>query len=230
VIVETVRSFEADGIIMATHARTGPAHLMHGSVAEAVLETADVPVFLVQAVPGEAAAPPFDPPAARILVPLDGSPFGAAALSTAMDVLGPNGELVLVRVVAPAAHAVKDERDHVIAYLDQVQDRLNAEASEYLRSMARKVNQDRPEARVRIDVRVGKPVDGIAAAAADHVTDLIVMATHGRTGLRRAVLGSVAGAVLRTSRTPVLMVRPAEAARQAEAAAGAMDVSAFVSF
>jgi nucleotide-binding universal stress UspA family protein len=215
---------------MATHARTGPAHLMHGSVAEAVLETADVPVFLVQAVPGEAAAPPFDPPAARILVPLDGSPFGAAALSTTMDVLGPNGELVLVRVVAPAAHAVKDERDHVIAYLDQVQDRLNAEASEYLRSLTRQVNQDRPEARVRIDVRVGKPVDGIAAAAADHVTDLIVMATHGRTGLRRAVLGSVAGAVLRTSRTPVLMVRPAEASTRMEEAADAIDVSAFVSF
>src|SRR5919202_1505818 len=63
VIVEIVRGFEADGVVMTTHARTGPAHLMHGSVAEAVLETADVPVFLVQAVPGEAAAPPFDPPA-----------------------------------------------------------------------------------------------------------------------------------------------------------------------
>jgi nucleotide-binding universal stress UspA family protein len=186
-----------------------------------------IPLLLVR---GTAPTAPPNPRLARILVPLDGSPFGAAALSTAMDVLGPNGELVLVRVVAPAAHAVKDERDHIIAYLDQVQDRLNAEASEYLRSVARQVNQDRPEARVRIDVRVGKPVDGIAAAAADHVTDLIVMATHGRTGLRRAVLGSVAGAVLRTSRTPVLMVRPAEAARQAEAAAGAMDVSAFVSF
>jgi hypothetical protein len=55
-----------------------------------------VPVFLVQGRAGEASAAPFDPPAARLLVPLDGSTFAKAALPTAIDVLGPAGELVLV--------------------------------------------------------------------------------------------------------------------------------------
>jgi nucleotide-binding universal stress UspA family protein len=49
---------------------------------------------------------------------------------------------------------------------------------------------------------------GITRAAAEHGADLIVMATHGRTGLHRAIVGSVAGTVLRTGSTPVLLVHP----------------------
>ena len=61
---------------------------------------------------------------------------------------------------------------------------------------------------VKVDVRVGDPASGIAMAAIDESADLIVMATHGRTGIRRAVLGSVAGTVLRAGPTPVLLVHP----------------------
>jgi nucleotide-binding universal stress UspA family protein len=57
-------------------------------------------------------------------------------------------------------------------------------------------------------VRLGDPASGIAMAALDTHADLIVMATHGRTGVQRAVLGSVAGTVLRTACTPVVLVRP----------------------
>jgi nucleotide-binding universal stress UspA family protein len=87
-------------------------------------------------------------------------------------------------------------------------DVLGPEASDYMQAVMRRVEQDHPGTRVRIDVRAGKPAEGIATAAAVNLADLIVMSTHGRTGLRRAVLGSVAGAALRTSHTPVLLVHP----------------------
>ena len=53
-----------------------------------------------------------------------------------------------------------------------------------------------------------EPDTGIIAAAAEHATDLVVMATHGRTGLRRNAVGSVAGDVLRYGGTPLLLIRP----------------------
>jgi nucleotide-binding universal stress UspA family protein len=208
-IVDAVREFEADGVVMATHGRTGPAHLLYGSVAEAVLAASPVPVLLVQAQPGQDAVP-FDPTSACLLVPLDGSAFAEAAVPTAVDVLGPNGELVLVRVVAPADHVVRDDRGQVIAYLDQMQEHLEREASDYLYSVVRQLVREHADLKVRPDIRVGDAAVSLAAAAAEHRTDLIVMASHGRTGLQRAVLGSVAGSVLRTTRTPVLLVHPGE--------------------
>jgi nucleotide-binding universal stress UspA family protein len=56
------------------------------------------------------------------------------------------------------------------------------------------------------------PLDDSALAEIDRAADLVVMATHGRTGIRRAVLGSVAGAVLTTGSVPVLLVSPAASA------------------
>jgi nucleotide-binding universal stress UspA family protein len=229
-IINIVSELEADGVVMATHGRTGVAHLLYGSVAETVLAASPVPVFLVHAQPGEAAPVPFDPPAARLLVPLDGSAFAEAALATAIDVLGPPGELILLGVVAAAEHALRDEHHRVIAYLDQVQEALEREARDYLNSVARRVVQEHPGTRVGVDVRVGKAADGIATAAAADLADLVVMSTHGRTGLRRAVTGSVAGAVLRTSHTPVLMVHPVGEPGQTADERERVDVSAFITF
>src|SRR5215207_2803565 len=84
-ILQTVASHSADGIVMATHGRSGLPHLLYGSVAESVLASSHVPVFLVHARPGEWAPAPFDPMAARIMVPLDGSSFAEAALATAVE-------------------------------------------------------------------------------------------------------------------------------------------------
>jgi nucleotide-binding universal stress UspA family protein len=66
-----------------------------------------------------------------------------------------------------------------------------------------------PDLHVTTDIRSGDPAHGIIAAAIDRSVDLVVMASHGRTGLRRAVVGSVTGAVLHSGSTPVLVVGPA---------------------
>ncbi|GAC1315421.1 MAG: hypothetical protein NVSMB2_06960 [Chloroflexota bacterium] len=65
-----------------------------------------------------------------------------------------------------------------------------------------------PGVRVLVVVRIGLAQRGIAMAAAAHETGIIAMSTHARTRLERARLGSVAGGVLQTTRTPILLVLP----------------------
>jgi nucleotide-binding universal stress UspA family protein len=208
-ILAAAQQFGADSIVMATHGRTGLAHLLHGSVAEAVLRRSPLPVFVVHARPGEAAAPPFASASARILVPLDGSAFALAALPAALEIIGPTGELVLCSVAAAPDHVERDEHGRVRAYLDQQEEAVRRETLDYLRSVEAQLKQQRPDLQVTLDVRIGDPAPGIAMAEIALAADLVVMATHGRTGIRRAVLGSVAGAVLTTGSVPVLLVSQA---------------------
>jgi nucleotide-binding universal stress UspA family protein len=207
-ILESVRSFQADGVVMCTHGRTGVAHLVYGSVAEAVVAQAQVPVLLLHARPGEADAFPFDPPSARILVPLDGSVLSETALPVASNILGIAGELILLTVVEPPEHVQRDESGRVIAYLDQQEDWIRQQALDYLGGLANKIKADNADLHVTCDVRVGAPTEGILMAEAGRAVDLVIMATHGRTGVRRALAGSVAGAIVREGHTPVLLVPP----------------------
>jgi nucleotide-binding universal stress UspA family protein len=193
---------------MATHGRTGFDHLLYGSVTEAVLAASEVPVFAVYARPGEAPPPPFSPETARVVVPQDGSAYDAPALAAALDMLGARGEITLVSVVKPPTAVELDENGRVLAYLDQQEEAHRLEARDYLTNIAAQLRSRARTIEVRVDVRVGDPTSGIAMAAIDATADLIVMATHGRTGIRRALLGSVAGTVLRTGYTPVLLVHP----------------------
>jgi nucleotide-binding universal stress UspA family protein len=138
------------------------------------------------------------------VVALDGSTFAEAALPAARDVVGPGAELILVRVESAPSRVVRDGSGKVIAYLDQLVAGLRREATNYLESVAQQIKQAAPITRVSVFVWQGEPGHGIVLAAAD----LVVMATHGRTGIPRAVLGSVAGEVVRTGSTPVLLVHP----------------------
>src|SRR5579859_162523 len=211
-ILAVVRQFDADSIVMATHGRTGLAHLLYGSVAETVLSHSPVPVFVVHARPGEAAAAPFDAASARVIVPLDGSAFAEAVLPAALEIVGDAGELVLTSVAEPPDHVERDERGRVLAYLDQQEEAITRDTVDYLRQIQAALKHLRPELQVTLDVRIGDPAAGIAIAEVARAADLVVMATHGRTGLRRALLGSVAGNVVATGSVPVVLVSPAVAA------------------
>ncbi|MBV8719564.1 MAG: universal stress protein [Chloroflexi bacterium] len=211
-IIETIQRYDADAVVMATHGRTGFAHVLYGSVTESILSRSDVPVFAVYARPGEKPLAPLTPEKARLLVPQDGSAYDAPALQTALNMLGPGGEIVLMTVAEPPQHVERDESGRrVLAYLDQQEEARTREAREYLNSVLAELRNQDVHVPMKVDVRLGDPVSGILMAAIDSQADLIVMATHGRTGIRRAVLGSVAGQVLRTGRTPVVLVHPTQA-------------------
>jgi nucleotide-binding universal stress UspA family protein len=208
-ILETILAFQADGVVMTTHGRTGFDHLLHGSVTESLLAACHVPVFVVYSPPGQAPAPTFSPARARLLVPQNGSEYDAPALRAAVEMLGLRGEIVLERVVAPPEHVIVDPTGrHVLAYLDQQEEARMRQARDYLAKVAEPLRSGPAPISVKIDVRLGDPASGIAMAALDTQADLIVMATHGRTGVQRAMLGSVAGTVLRAACTPVVLVRP----------------------
>jgi nucleotide-binding universal stress UspA family protein len=205
----------ADVVIMATHGRSGLGRWLYGSVADDVLRHAEVPVLLVPATAG----PLWSPGAGqRILVPLDGSPLALAALPAAAELAAVlRADLHLLRVVEPPASLrVWDYTSPAFdpaaeAPADPAAD--VAGATKYLEGVAATLRA-RGHA-VRFSAEVGLVAPTIAAVAEEQHASAIVMATHGRGGVARVVLGSVATGVLQRAGVPLLLVRP-EAVRLAE--------------
>ncbi len=147
----------------------------------------------------------------HILVPLDGSPLAETALTHAEGLARHlSSRLLLVRVanlpatligeVAPMGGPMPPEL---------IEDAINAEtdeAKEYLTKTAERLKGDGIE--TEWEVVEGDPSHAIIETAHTRNCDLIVMGTHGRSGLPRLVLGSVADRILRDSHLPVLFIRP----------------------
>jgi nucleotide-binding universal stress UspA family protein len=139
----------------------------------------------------------------RALVPLDGSELAEVVFSYASDLAASLGlDLVLLHVVSP------DERDLVPlhrAYLERAAEVLTRQSEELQRKAG---IQPRGEGvAARGELAVGHPAEEILACAGAHDIDLILMATHGRSGIKRWALGSVADKILRVSKIPVCLVR-----------------------
>lgn len=207
-VVQEARLRKADLVVMATHARSGLDRFVHGSVAGAVLARSSVPVLLVRAAEAYHRAP--TPERRTLLVPLDGSPFSEEALPVAAEAAQElQAEIVLMQCIAPPEHARVAEDGRIVSYLDQQVETLRAQGWDYLHGIGAWLAERYGVARPRLDVRVGTPAEAIVEAADDHGAVLVVMATHGRTGLARLLVGSVTDAVLHRGTTPLLLVRPA---------------------
>lgn len=133
----------------------------------------------------------------KILVPLDGSTFAEAALDKALEFA--DGATISLLRAAEAETPGGESPEAQVASL--------REAQAYLRRIVDRLAR-RGLHRVEAHVWYGAPATAIVEVARTEKVDLIVMATHGRGGLERLVLGSVADAVLRGTPVPVLVVRP----------------------
>ncbi len=145
----------------------------------------------------------------NVVVLLDGSELAEGVLPHVAEAIRDRGSQVhllsvspLARGVAPAAVAVHSSSDDE----PEERSRVQRELIEYLRVVARRLEP--VAADVWLAVRYGHPADEILAFVADVGADLIVMSTHGRSGIGRWVFGSVADRVLRGAKCPVLLVRP----------------------
>jgi nucleotide-binding universal stress UspA family protein len=200
-IVEETALREIDLVAMATHGRGGLGRWVYGSVAERVLHEAEVPVLLVRAWE-ERPAGSFDA-APRIIVPLDGSRFAEAALPVARELataLG--GQLVLAQAIVPP-----EVVGVPVVYYEQFDPEAElAAARAYLERVATDIGDTGHPAQIL--AHVGLPAALIPEVARSYRAALVVMATHGRSGLSRLVLGSVADTTLRQGTTPLLLVRP----------------------
>jgi nucleotide-binding universal stress UspA family protein len=138
-----------------------------------------------------------------ILVPLDGSALAEGALGRAAEIaVGANAQLVLLRATQAYTFLGADPIDAQVKVVEEAEGYL-AEVAERMRSLG--VNE------VRCSVWYGAPAPAIIDAAKLNHVDLIVMMTHGRSGLGRFVMGSVAESVVRGTSTPILLLRDAGA-------------------
>ncbi|HEX7365423.1 MAG TPA: universal stress protein [Dehalococcoidia bacterium] len=204
-ILDFTAEKEADLVIMATHGRSGITRWWMGSVAEKVISEATAPVLLVRSKRSKTAQT-SDKRAVihKILAPLDGSDIGEVALPYAEAIAAKSTAAVnLLQVISPPGTVeanllggpdwskfVKAMHDAGENYLKSVSERLNCR-----------------EAKVTYEVLTGDPADKIVEYAAANGVSLIAMSTHGRTGIARWVLGSVADKVLHGARIPILLVR-----------------------
>lgn len=193
----------ADLVVMTTHGRGGLSRLWLGSTADELLRRSELPVLLIR--PGEERPPVEDEPSFHdVLVPLDGSPLAEQILPYAIGIARLfGGRLTLLRVARAGPSfgypsvplgVPLEPVDAVEAkgYLDRVADRLRGEGLEAGTLVARNP----------------VPARAIAEYAEANAVDLIALATHGRGGLSRLVLGSTADKVIRGCMVPVLVYRP----------------------
>jgi len=151
----------------------------------------------------------------KIMVPLDGSPLAECVLPHVEAFI--QGcqvhAVILVRVVeaaslrflgAPTAtHQVDYEK--VLEYTKRIEDERKSSAAEYLHVVAAQLKPGR--VKIHMEVLVGEIADCLVDFAETRNVDLILIATHGRSGVSRWVRGSVADRILRAAKAPVLMVR-----------------------
>ena len=136
----------------------------------------------------------------NILVPLDGSLLAEAALPKAVELIRSSAEGTLILLRAAEATTVPGV-DPIDAQVSVVR-----EAEDYLETVAARLRED-GILRVRTSVWYGAAVPSILEAARLAKPDLIMMSTHGPSGVSRLVLGSVAESVLRSTRTPIFLIR-----------------------
>jgi nucleotide-binding universal stress UspA family protein len=200
-ILERAERESADLVVLGTHGRTGLNRLLAGSVAEHVVQLSDRPVIMVR--PLTTAAGPPDRPVSRILYATDFSPASRRAWPWAQALAERTG--AAVDVLHVLLEVVPDR--HVDpTFLAQAAERIRRDAQESAESLLESCGF--PRDRVRVHFGHGVEAEAIAHWAASTGADLIVMGTHGRTGLLRLALGSVARRVLHAAPCPVLTVGP----------------------
>ncbi len=211
-IIDSALRHRTELIVMASHGYTGPSRWVLGSVAERVIGSAPCPTLVVR----------DQMHLRRMLITLDGSPLAEQVLAPALTVAGRLGASVSVlRVVGEGLAASQRPHLHLpqtgphgslaIEHMpenvrERVVEHLRHEAQDYLRATLHPYRALWPIN--DLTVRVGPTAETILRYATDHDIDLIAMASHGRSGVRRWIYGSVTSKVLRGSRRAMLIVRP----------------------
>ncbi len=189
---------DIDLIVMGTHGRRGVDRMLFGSVTEEVVRKAPCPTFTVRAdtdsAPNRAVR--------RVLAPVDFSEASEVAVQHAREIaLTYGAEIDLLHVVEepfyPSAYGYEPSAFPTADVLENVETQLGDMAREMI-----------GYEHAMIEARTGDPASEILDYTEANEIDLIVIATQGRTGLDRVLMGSVAERVLRRASTPVFVVKP----------------------
>ncbi|HLZ59097.1 MAG TPA: universal stress protein [Ktedonosporobacter sp.] len=220
-ILSTVKESHADLIVMCSHGYTGAKRWILGSVAQKVARHSAIPVLILR----QGVATPVLPliteeHSPRIMVALDGSALAEAALTPAAALCAAlsapeQGELHLVRILPLSTTFEHGEHDSLVrartegtveakAYLSTVVERFHkGELAKFNLKLTISVDYDLDIAQRLITIAENEPGEDDEVGC-----DILAMATHGRSGLARWVMGSVAERVLGATSLPLLIVRP----------------------
>jgi len=202
----------ADLVVMATHGRGALSRAWLGSVADRLVREVHRPVLLVHP-PGEEVRPDFDAGVTldHLLIPLDGSDEAEQVVPPAMELGEAMDSRFTLLTVIPVAiplgvmnpELMVDERERAVTTGPEP----NGPARAYLEGVAERLQREGLQ--VDVDVVVEGDVTAAILGEARRVgADAIAIATHGRSGLSRLVMGSVAGELVRKANVPVLVYRP----------------------
>ena len=139
----------------------------------------------------------------RILVPFDGSPLSRRALERAVK-KHPDDRIVVLHVIDPLL-AVYDAETKGLPAAGAWHDQMTAQAEELCADAMEQTNEH--DCEITTAIEIGRPARAILEYANDHGIDHIIMGSHGREGVSRLILGSVAERVMRQAPVPVTVVR-----------------------
>lgn len=202
VIIDRATAGSGSLIAMTTHGRSGVQRWLLGSVADKVLHEAASPLLLVRSVETEDFSEAR--PMKTIWVPLDGSPLAEKVIPHVVEMADKTGlEVVLLRVylMPGVAYLTGDSQPD----WERVQEETRSAADDYLNQKLREL-QKQGLKKVSAIVLEGSAAEKIIQTAKEKPDSLIAICTHGRTGIKRAMLGSVADRVVRHGEVPVLLV------------------------
>jgi nucleotide-binding universal stress UspA family protein len=207
IIIEKARS-DATLTAMATHGRSGINRLLMGSVAEKVLRSATNPLILIRA--NEEANSEGLGALKSVVVPLDGSELAETVLSPVVQLANAlKLEVILLRAYEVPMNTYAGMEDSYPVDYKKITLALKDEAQTYLEGKVAALKRNGIE-KLSFAISEGSGASEIVALGRRTPDNLIAMCTHGRSGIKRWVLGSVTEKVVRLCADPVLIVRAGE--------------------
>ena len=198
---------KTDLVVMTSRGHGGLRRLWLGSVADAMIRGSAAPVLLVR--PEENASPqPVLENLGQILVPVDGSALSKTILEPATQLASLAGaKLMLVEVIQPVASPLETQRAAPVTFDVELTNLRRKQAADYLKDLAEEcVKAGVPAA---YSAPLGRnAADTILELSESPAVGLIAIATHGRGGIQRLAIGSVADKLVRTALRPILVYRP----------------------
>lgn len=207
-LADYVDDARIDLVVMTTHGRGGLQRAWLGSTADSLIRHCMIPILLVR--PAEQTreiGPESDQEFDRVLAAMDGSETAETALRDAFEIgITDNASLVLVHALQPPVAAASPYLPHTIQLTHDEMEAREAHMEAYLQRLAEAdwLGGRQTSVHVHVDYH---PAPAILEIAREENCDLIALGTHGRGGLRRLVLGSVADKVIRGTHLPVLVHR-----------------------
>ncbi len=217
-ILKYAEENRVDIIMMATHGASGVRRWAMGSVAYQVLHASKIPVWLIRSgIPQETIYDKW--PSRTIMVPLDGSKLAEAALPHAEEIAKQRGiqviEVLLLSVYAPnqllAGYFYQTNYPPIVPlnyaeYIKEENDRAKERCEKYLKEIADSLITK--GIRVKTQAVMGEAAEEIIKYANKNPFQLIVMASHGRSGLSHLAFGSVAEKILLEANVPIFLITP----------------------